>query len=92
MTTKELKQIGAQVSKIMMGNIETTQNKFGGITVVIKTYGNGITYQQIMMLREIFGHEFNIGTDYIDGNTTDSGTWFPGESFFVFTYQERDTR
>lgn len=87
MTPKELKHLGTQVSEIMRAHVDTAQTKSGDVTIIAKTYGDGITYQQIMQLRELFGCEFNIGTDYIEGITTDAGTWFPGESFFVFTYQ-----
>lgn len=57
------------------------------VTVTCDTGGAGITFSQIMALREVFGAEFNIDTEHHDGDTSDAGTWFPGEDYIIFTYR-----
>ena len=61
------------------------------VTVTCETYGRGITYKQIMALRDLFEAEFDIDTEYTDGIMTDSGTWFPGEKRMIFTYTRNTT-
>ncbi len=60
------------------------------VTVSCDTNGSGITFSQIMALREVFGAEFNILHEHSDGDMSDSGTWWPGESRIVFTFTRVD--
>lgn len=87
MTIPEYKDKIKYDVKAAFGYFPDVTVRHNDVNVTCDTYGGGITFAQIIALRDVFGAEFNIAHEHTDGTTTDSGTWFPGERSIIFTFK-----
>jgi hypothetical protein len=56
------------------------------VVVYCALLGDGITYKQIMALREVFGADFDVAFEAEEGHGGSGGAYYPGRKEIVFSY------